>query len=572
MLVALFSLYHPAAAYVSNTDAGGYVYTDTVTFAGSSISGTGSPVSFTNIGATHLYSGKVALGFAFNYYGAAYESIYVMSDGWASFVAGVAIQLDSKPFPNADACAGVIAPCALTYWGPDVTGDFLYETQGEAPHRRFVVEWSDVLHRFVTQSRYSFQLVLCEGSNQILFNYDYLDFQGYTSDPESCNIGIESPDQTTGLDYGRFMEYNDAGLPTDQTSLLFGRTFVVFNPYQDTLVADSASTYRIEWAKILRSSGGRVYLYYDDGMDTTGTLIDSVSADGNNYYDWTPGFSTQVYLYGKMRVDAQWTTSYAPGRISFGRPFVVVAPHIDTSADSSYRIVWTDFVQDSNAMVYLYYDDGTDYTGTLIDSVAVAGHNYYDWTPVDFVAGTQVYVYGRMKDGAEWTDDYAPGRITFDHPVPVCLASFAAQAGGAGVMLNWSTTSEHNNLGWNVYRAIAADNSFVKLNSALIPGVGTTAQPQQYQFVDMAAPQGTLTYKLEQVDVNGTAVWAGQVTARNNATGIRDSHAPAVVNAAAAQKLGILRTMDGKALTGAVQSGVYVIEQGGMWRKIVVVE
>jgi hypothetical protein len=402
-----------------------------------------------------------------------------------------------------------------------------------------------------------------------------VDYSFSGSAPESCNIGIESPDQTMGHDLGRYVVYNEDVdiFPHDYATRLFGRQLALSNPYIDTLVKGSAGTCRIEWAEILRNSGGMVYLYYDDGTDTTGILIDSVPADDGNAYDWTPVFtrSTQVYVYGVLRDGAETTVSYALGRVKFAHPSLeITAPLTDTSVDSTCRIAWTDTAWSSGGMVYVYYDDGTDTTGTLIDSLSADGLNHYDWTPT-VPAGMPLQLYVRLRDNGEWATVYAPGRVTFDHPVPVTLASFTAQVIGPGVTLTWTTASEQNNLGWNVYRSIGG--ALVKVNTTLIPGAGTTVQSQQYQFADVNAPAGSLTYRLEQVDVDGVAVWAGQaVTQNSGATGIRLPQIQTVVKAQETHKLGALRTLDGTALTGAVRGGVYLVGDNGVWRKIVVVE
>ena len=65
--------------------------------------------------------------------------------------------------------------------------------------------------------------------------------------------------------------------------------------------------------------------------------------------------------------------------------------------------------------------------------------------------------------------------------------------------------------GFNIYRA-GADGVFVKINAEIIPAQGTSASGAAYQFVDSSVQnRQTYSYKLEDVDLNGTATQHGPV-------------------------------------------------------------
>jgi len=90
-------------------------------------------------------------------------------------------------------------------------------------------------------------------------------------------------------------------------------------------------------------------------------------------------------------------------------------------------------------------------------------------------------------------------------PLPVILGYFTAQGMGNTVFVRWSTLTEVNNLGFNVYRLrgdkVSPFISFipVKLNSSLIPGQGNSSTPEYYSFIDHVKNGGNYFYILESV-------------------------------------------------------------------------
>ncbi len=85
-------------------------------------------------------------------------------------------------------------------------------------------------------------------------------------------------------------------------------------------------------------------------------------------------------------------------------------------------------------------------------------------------------------------------------PLPIVLASFTGSYNGNSVILNWTTYSENNLCGWNIYKN--NENNFEtskKLNSYLIPANGTTSQSCNYDYfdIDNLLPNSTYYYWLE---------------------------------------------------------------------------
>jgi len=92
--------------------------------------------------------------------------------------------------------------------------------------------------------------------------------------------------------------------------------------------------------------------------------------------------------------------------------------------------------------------------------------------------------------------------------VPVELTSFTASVGNGKVNLNWQTATETNNYGFEVERK-AEGQEFSKIG--FIAGYGTTTETKNYSFADNSVTSGSYTYRLKQVDLDGTFAYSDEV-------------------------------------------------------------
>ena len=105
-----------------------------------------------------------------------------------------------------------------------------------------------------------------------------------------------------------------------------------------------------------------------------------------------------------------------------------------------------------------------------------------------------------------------PSWILSDAPLPVTLSSFNATFSGGSSLLSWTTQSESNNLGWNVYRSETENvEDYLQINNEMIEGAGTTAEQTDYTFADEdeVYPANSYWYWIESVDNGGTTVLHG---------------------------------------------------------------
>jgi hypothetical protein len=146
-------------------------------------------------------------------------------------------------------------------------------------------------------------------------------------------------------------------------------------------------------------------------------------------------------------------------------------------------------------------------------------------------SGTNVFLsyggnYFSTNSGADWSEISLPPGVSIPGPfvtlgtnlfvgatgvwrnslsnaLPIQLASFNAAPVNSGVSLTWTTVSEMNNYGFHVQRN-GVDIGF-------IAGHGTTLQRHTYSYTDHP-PIGQYTYRLRQVDLDGTATFSESIT------------------------------------------------------------
>jgi len=105
-----------------------------------------------------------------------------------------------------------------------------------------------------------------------------------------------------------------------------------------------------------------------------------------------------------------------------------------------------------------------------------------------------------------------------DSSLPVELTSFTAVNHSGGVLLNWSTESEIENLGFIIQRksAVGANHDLPSewldiasyITNDALEGHGSTTARHDYQYSDTKVQPGvTCTYRLGDVDFSGNVTW-----------------------------------------------------------------
>ena len=80
------------------------------------------------------------------------------------------------------------------------------------------------------------------------------------------------------------------------------------------------------------------------------------------------------------------------------------------------------------------------------------------------------------------------------------------------VIVEWTTESEVDMAGFNLYRSDSPDGPYVKVNATLIPGASDPLLGGKYAYTDTDVVAGqTYYYKLEDVELDGTTTLHGPI-------------------------------------------------------------
>ncbi len=97
--------------------------------------------------------------------------------------------------------------------------------------------------------------------------------------------------------------------------------------------------------------------------------------------------------------------------------------------------------------------------------------------------------------------------------IPVELTAFNASVNKNDVVLNWTTATELNNLGFEIQRK-SRDDSYQSI--AFINGKGTTTEINDYTYIDKTVDAGMYSYRLMQKDYDGTFAYSQEVEVEIN--------------------------------------------------------
>ncbi len=97
----------------------------------------------------------------------------------------------------------------------------------------------------------------------------------------------------------------------------------------------------------------------------------------------------------------------------------------------------------------------------------------------------------------------------WDGVVPVEMTSFTASVDKNTVNLLWRTATESNNSGFMIERKSAGEYEQI----GFVPGSGTITEPASYTFKDSNLQPGTYSYRLKQIDFDGTFEYSYSVEA-----------------------------------------------------------
>ncbi len=156
---------------------------------------------------------EVPLPFTFDFYGNSYTSIFIGSNGFASFGSGYTTYsngtIPSTSTPNNG---------LYVFWDdmrPPSGGHIDTATYTIGGAKVFVIEWDSIPHYYNTGA-FTFEIQIYEAGDSLAFLYEAVNFSSSYDGGASATIGIENADGTDGLQYS----YNTASV-NDGDAILF---------------------------------------------------------------------------------------------------------------------------------------------------------------------------------------------------------------------------------------------------------------------------------------------------------------------------------------------------------------
>jgi len=265
-------------------------------------------------------TGPFPIGFAFTYYGQTFTQFYASTNGLLQFSSS------SNAYDNGclTSNGGPLPNTIMAFWDDlrtDVSGQprgkIQYQTIGEAPNRKLVLQWTNQYFYGLNLPMGTFQAVLFEGTNEIKLQYRYLTIDRSTG--TEATIGIQGPSNQASP-FG----CNQANMIAPQTAISFmpqasgtGYTVNRAAPYDFIDIAgltpnppDTAARYINSapvwsWARIPELNTYQIEVQTDAGDSVVTQTIGDVGR-----FTWSSGYEAgKIYrarVRGSVNNGATW--------------------------------------------------------------------------------------------------------------------------------------------------------------------------------------------------------------------------------------------------------------------------
>jgi hypothetical protein len=175
----------------------------------------------------------------------------------------------------------------------------------------------------------------------------------------------------------------------------------------------------------------------------------------------------------------QWEVGFVAVQTQTNTPFhkmpIEIKLHFNTGADTTVRVM-----NDSNNQIFTFYFNRQPLT-------------------VSFDPDNNIVL--------------KTATLTQIPPLPVELTNFTATVRGSFVTLSWTTVTEKNNKGFEIERKnITNKGTWESLD--FVEGNGTATSPNNYSYTDHISGYGDFSYRLKQIDYDGSYEYSNEVTVR----------------------------------------------------------
>jgi hypothetical protein len=252
--------------------------------------------------------------------------------------------------------------------------------------------------------------------------------------------------------------------------------------------------------------------FFEIYNDST-AAVDLAEIDGKIVQDLRNGDQVYTFDFGDDEAEACETT------VAEAKGTLVVARG---ATKEDFEAEWGPFPEGAGFCAFNQnsFFPGTDERSWELRAGGTAGEpdgKILGETPqFDNMGGSRAYQ--DLSLGSPWQQqepitDATPGELDEGQVLPVELASFNGTTIDKNLRLTWKTASEQNNAGFEVQRKEESGWNRVGYVESKAGG-GTTTEAKSYQFVATGLSVGTHQFRLKQVDLDGSAVIHGPISAR----------------------------------------------------------
>lgn len=227
-------------------------------------------------------------------------------------------------------------------------------------------------------------------------------------------------------------------------------------------------------------------------VNSTGTVVAVMNSTPNNPFILTaPSEGTFLVNAGYKNPSRRWDSSYVILQLPPNAPSNLAAQFIPSPL--SVQLTWTDNSNNENGFIIERESLGPD-AFVAIDTASANANLFIDNTVSYATYNYRIKAYNTF------------GQSTYSNVaqivVPVELTSFNASLKDAGVLLEWVTATEINNMGFEIQRNL----SDIWETIGFVEGKGTTSEITNYHFFNDLSEfnySAKLQYRLKQIDYNG---------------------------------------------------------------------
>jgi len=271
-------------------------------------------------------------------------------------------------------------------------------------------------------------------------------------------------------------------------------TSLVFTPDGQHLISGGYDGYIRVW----NYNSGDIVTYFQHGTYLNGgTDINlSLSPDGQYLASTGNGYNLKIKIWKTSDWSVVHTIDishpYGSGSsIVFSPNSKYLASRISNSSD--YGLIRFYSVE-TGEPVREYIDS----SGVRTIALSSAGNNYFAYS-VGY--GNNAFLRIASTDL----------NLVEDSITPVELAGFNANVSNNNVVLNWITSSELNNSGFEVQRLHKTKGLQDWATLGFVEGRGTTSETNYYTFDDRNLSAGNYQYRLKQLDFNGAYEYSDMI-------------------------------------------------------------